>query len=62
MVGGTKDEMGSYLAPDNKVWGRTLTEEKRASCWGFMKACWLRCMPLSRKHRGRRRKSSPLPG
>jgi para-nitrobenzyl esterase len=28
LVGGTKDEMGSYLAPDDKVWERTLTEDE----------------------------------
>jgi para-nitrobenzyl esterase len=28
LVGGTKDEMGSYLAPDDKVWKRTLTEDE----------------------------------
>jgi para-nitrobenzyl esterase len=28
LVGGTKDEMGSYLAPDDKMWERTLTEEE----------------------------------
>jgi len=28
LVGGTKDEMGSYLAPDEKVWERTLTEDE----------------------------------
>ncbi len=28
LVGGTKDEMGSYLAPDDKVWERVLTEDE----------------------------------
>jgi para-nitrobenzyl esterase len=28
LVGGTKDEMGSYLAPDDRVWERTLTEDE----------------------------------
>jgi len=28
LVGGTKDEMGSYLAPVDKVWERTLTEDE----------------------------------
>jgi len=28
LVGGTKDEMGSYLAPDDNVWERTLTEDE----------------------------------
>ena len=28
LVGGTKDEMGSYLAPEDKVWERTLTEDE----------------------------------
>jgi para-nitrobenzyl esterase len=28
LVGGTKDEMASYLAPDDQVWERTLTEDE----------------------------------
>jgi para-nitrobenzyl esterase len=28
LVGGTKDEMGSYLAPEDKVWERTLTDDE----------------------------------
>ena len=28
LVGGTKDEMASYLAPDDKVWERTLSEDE----------------------------------
>jgi para-nitrobenzyl esterase len=28
LVGGTKDEMGSYLAPEDKVWERTLSEDE----------------------------------
>jgi para-nitrobenzyl esterase len=27
-VGGVKDEMAIYLAPDNKIWERTLTEDE----------------------------------